>query len=219
MADIFQIDYDQQAPELLPPDKRDAQTITLLQTVMKGIQWCRDRLFGGYKVGATDPNYAAGAYNQFQTVIYEKAVYYSLIDNNTDLPSVTTSWLKVQDNFLGVDERVKFNGQHLVLEYAMNQRFGGTFRPPGSSSNSDIYTTKIAAVVSGFISAATEDFSSSVGQTTSTDKIGLSYPFVQINNFQVNVLASVLAATNEQAIRDFVNLYIPTGLNFIVVGY
>jgi len=219
MASIYDIDFNQQAPELLPPDKRDSNSISLTQSLLKALQWCRDLLFTSYKTGATAPNYAAGSYSQFQMVVYEKAVYYSLKDNNTDLPTVTTSWLRVQDNFLGVDKRVKFNGQVLVLEYALNQRFGGTFRPPGSSSHSDIYLTNIPAVVSGFIVAETEPVSSSVGQTTSADNIGLKYPFVQINNFQINVKASVYALTNSQAIRDFVNLYIPISINFTIVSY
>lgn len=219
MPTVFDIDFDQQAPELLSPDKRDSNTVGLVQSLLKAVQWCRDLLFTSYKVGATAPAYAAGSYNQHQMVIFEKAVYLSLINSNTDAPTVTSSWLKIQDNFLGVDKRVKFNGQNLVLEYALNQRFGGTFRPPGSSALSDIYLTNLAAVLTGFRIGETEDFSSTVGQTTSADKIGLRYSFVQINNFQINFKASLYALTNEQAVRDFVNLYIPVSLNFTIVTY
>lgn len=218
MPDIFDIDYSQQGPELMPPDKRDDKTNWLVVSLLSGLQWCRDLLFTSYKKGATAPDYAAGTYNKSQMVVYEKAVYYSLIDGNTDIPTADT-WLKVQDNFLGVDERVKFNGQVLVLEYALNQRFNGTFRPPGSSSPSDIYLENVPGVVAGFRVGVTEPYCSTVGETDSSDTIGLRYPFLQINNFQINFKSSLYALTNEQAVRDFVDLYIPISLNYIISPY
>jgi hypothetical protein len=219
MSNIYDIDFSQQGPELIPPDKRDSGTISLVNALLKAMQWCRDLLFTSYKTGATAPAYATGTYDKYDMVIFEKGVYYSLIAGNTDLPTVETSWLKVQDNFLGADQRVKFNGQSIVLEYALNQRFGGVFRPPGSSSHSDIYFNKLVPVISGFIVAQTEDYSSTVGQTDSDDKIGLRYPFVRLHNFQINVLNSVYVLTNEQAIRDFANLYVPISINYTVVPY
>lgn len=219
MPTIFDIDFSQQAPELLPPDKWDDNMFSLTRALLKSVQWCRDLLFTSYKTGATAPNYAAGTYNQYDTVIYRKAVYYSLIPGNTDAPTVITSWLKIQDNFLGVDQRVLFNGQALVLEYALNQQFGGTFRPPGSSSKSDIYLTNIAGTFAGFIVGKTEPYSSSVGQTTSADFIGLAYPIVHLNNFQINFLASLFALTTDSGVRNFANLYVPTSLNYIIVTY
>lgn len=215
---IYDIDFDQQAPELLPPDKRDDNTITLVQSLLKAVQWCRDLLFTSYKEGATADAYAAGTYNKYEQVIFEKAVYYSLIDNNTDDPTNST-WLKIQDNFLGVSKRVQFNGQVVVLEYALNLRFNGTFRPPGSTSLSDIYLTNIAATLSGFFVGETEEFSSAIGQTDSEDKIGLPFSYSQAYNFQINIPSALYDATNEQAIRDFVNLYIPVSLNYSIVEY
>jgi hypothetical protein len=219
MSSIYDIDYSQQGPEILPPDKRDSNTIGLIKSLLSVFQWARDLLFGSYKIGATAPNYAAGLYNQYDMVIFEKSVYYSLIPNNTDAPTITSSWLKVQDNFLGVNERVKFNGQVLVLEYALNQRFGGTFRPPGSSSLSDIYLNNIPAVVTGFLVGEDEAYSSSVGQTLSSKTIGSPYPFIHINNFNINLLNSLYILTNEQAVRDFVDLYIPVSLRYTITPY
>ena len=219
MADIFDIDYKIQAPEILPVDKRTSNTIALMQSLLNGLQWARDFFFGSYKTGSTASTYATGTYNEFQQVIFNKSVYYSLNNGNTALPTDTTQWVKIQDNFLGVDQRVKFNGQRLVLEYALNLQFGGVFRPPGSSSPSDIYLTNLPAIISGFISAKTEAYSSSIGQTTSVDKIGLAYPFTHINNFQINIKVALYAATNDKAIRNFVNLYIPISLNYTIVTY
>lgn len=219
MSNIYDIDYTQQTPELLPPDKRDLGTIAIVSAFLKSIQWVRDILLTSYKTGATAAAYAAGTYPKDAMVVYNKAVYLSLVAGNTNLPTVTTSWLLVQDNFLGTDQRVKFNGQKLVLEYALNLQFGGTFRPPGSSSLSDIYITNVAAVLDGFFVAQTEPYSESVGQSMSSNSVGLPYPFVQTYNFQINITVALFAATTDKAIRNFVDKYIPVSINYIIVTY
>lgn len=215
--DIFDIDYKQQTPEILPPDKRDPKRLSFISSLLSGVQWCRDLILGSYKKGSTDPDYAPGAYPQFAKVVYQKSVYYSLVNNNTSDPTDVTQWLRIQPNFLGVSERVKFNGQNIILEYALNQRFDGTFRPPPSMSPSDIYMTLLPATVAGFRVGQTTG--SSVGQTTSSDTVGYSNPFIRLLNFEVHVTSAIFATTNEQEIRDFINLYIPASLKFIITQY
>ena len=219
MPDIYDIDFNQQAVDLLPPDKRDPQPVTLAASLLKGVQWARDLILGNYKKGSTASPYSPGTYNKYDQVLYNKALYESLIDTNTDAPTVTTSWRMLLPNFIGVDERVKYNGQKIVLEYALNKEFDGVFRQPGSSSPSDIYLTNVAPTVAGFHVGQTEAGSSSIGQTTSSDSIGGSYPFVQISNFQINFKASLFVLTNEKAVRNFVNKYIPISINYIIVTY
>lgn len=214
---IFDINFKQQAPELLPPDKRDTPRITLMQSLLGAVQWCRNLIVGSYKDGSQAPDYAPGTYSAFDQVIYNKKVYYSLYDNNTVLPTDTDWWLKIQDNFLGVAERVKFNGQNIVLEYALNQRFDGTFRPPPSVTPSDIYMTILPLVVSGF--NVGETTGSAVGLTTSTDAVGFKYPLIRSNNFEVHVKASIYATTNDQELRDFINIYVPASMKFTITTY
>ncbi len=218
MPDIYDIDYTQQTPEILSPDKRDRNTRTLVASLLSAVQWCRDLMFTSYKKGSVAPHYASGIYNRYAQVIFEKAVYYSLIDGNTALPTDTTKWLKIQENFIGVDERIKFNGQNLVLEYALNKRFGGTFRPPGSSSPSDIYLTYVPAVISGFLVGVDEFYCSTVGQTLSSATIGGKVLYQPIN-FTIMFLNALYIQTNDSEINNFVNLYIPTSLNFSITTY
>jgi len=40
-----------------------------------------------------------------------------------------TNWLKIQDNFIGVNELVKYNGQLIVFEHAINKWFNVTSAP------------------------------------------------------------------------------------------
>ncbi len=217
MSDIFDIDFNQQAVDLLPPDKRDPNTTALQRALLWATQWCRDLVLGSYKTGSTAPQYAGGTYNKYDQVIYNKSVYYSLVDGNTALPTDPNSWLLIQPNFLGVDERVRYNGQKIVLEYALNHRFGGTFRPPGSSSLSDIYINNVGPVATGFRIGLTKG--STVGLTNSSDDIGNPFPFVQLTNFNINFLNSLYILTNEQAVRDFVNPVIPSSLVYTISTY
>jgi len=216
---IYDINYSQQGAEIMPPDKRDTKTLSLVSSLLSALQWSRDLLFTSYATGSTAPVYATGSYNKNDTVIFNKSVYYSLIAGNTDLPTVATSWLKIQDNFIGANERVRFNTQRLVLEYALNKRFNGTFRPPGSSSLSDIYLTNLPSVVVGFRIGQTEAATSSVGQTTSSDNIGSIYTFIHVNNFQINILNSLYVLTNDAAIRNFTDLYISFSLRYLIQPY
>ena len=217
MSDIFDISTDQQAVDLLPPDKRDGNTVALQRALLSAVQWCRDLVLGSYKTGSTAPVYAGGTYNKYDQVIFNKAVYYSLIPNNAALPTDPTSWLLIQPNFIGADERVRYNGQKIVLEYALNHRFGGTFRPPGSSSLSDININNVAAVAVGFRVGQTKG--STVGATNSSDDIGYPFTFRQITNFNINFLSSLYILTNEQAVRDFVDPVIPASLVYSITPY
>lgn len=217
MADLFDIDMNQQAVDILPPDKRAPGILSLQRALLSACQWSRDLILGSYKKGSPAPPYAGGTYNKYDQVVFNKAVYYSLVANNSALPTDTLSWLKIQENFIGADERVRYNGQKVVLEYALNHRFGGTFRPPGSSSLSDIYINNVGPVAVGFRIGKT--IGSTVGQTTSSDFIGHRYPFVQVNNFNINFLNGLYILTNEQAVRDFVDPIIPSSLRYIITPY
>lgn len=218
MPDLFDIDYNQQANDLLPPDKRVPDKLSLLRSLLKSLQWGRDLILGTYKKGWSGGTYSPGAYNKYDQVKYGKSVYESLISSNTDNPTVTTSWMKICDNFIGVDERVKYNGQKIVLEYALNKEFDGVFRQPGAGT-SDIYLSNLSPVLSGFRIGQTETGASSIGQTTSSASIGGSYPFVQIYNFTINIPTALHSLTNDQAIRAFTLKYIPSGINFSITIY
>lgn len=221
MPNLFDIDYDQQAKDLLPPDKRDPETLAGMKSYFKAIQWARDLVLGGIKTGATAAAYAPGTYNIYDQVLFEKAVYESLIDSNTDAPTVATSWTLIQPNFIGVDERIKYNAQNIVLEWALNREFNGVFRQPVTAVLSDIYLTRTAAMLVGFRIGADESGTgvSSIGQTTASDSIGGPYPFVQVTNFDIKIKAALYALTNDSAIRNFVNKYIPKSLNYTITPY
>jgi len=209
------------ATELLPPDKRYVKNVTFLQSLMSSLVWLRDLFFGSYWDGSTVAQYSPGSYKYLDQVRYQKKIYSSLINDNTDLPT-TSNWLLIQDNFIGLNERSKYNGQRIVLEYALNKEFDSTFRQPQTPSGigdtrSDIYITQLSSSVVGFLIGETTG--SAVGQTTSDDKVGNNNTFIYLNNFQINIPIAIFATTNEPGIRNFVNQYIPSGINYVINQY
>lgn len=221
MPTLYDIDFNQQAVDLLPPDQRTPEVIVLLKSLLSPVQWSRDLVLGGFKSGATATPYVAGTYNLYDQVLFNKAVYECIVTSTAEDPTNTEAWRLIQSNFIGVDDRIKYNGQKIILEWALNKEFGGVFRQPVTGMNSDIYITNLAAVLSGFRVGDTEGgpVASSIGDTTATASIGGSYPFVRVNNFQINVKAAVLALTNNKAVYNFTRKYIPISLNFTVVSY
>lgn len=221
MPTIYDTDFNQQAIDQFPPDKRDPQPLALMQALLSAAQWCRDLVLGSFKLGSTATAYSPGAYALYDQVKYGKSIYECTADGTTNDPTNTNDWRLIQPNFIGVDERIKYNGQKIVLEWALNTEFDGVFRQPVTGINSDIYIENIPASLAGFRIGEDESGTdvSSIGQTTSSDSIGGTYPFVQINNFQINFPVALYALTNESAVRNFVDKYIPVSLNYIIVTY
>ena len=211
--------------QLMPPDKRKNNNVSIFKAMIaKPLQWSRDNFFSSYYTGSTAGNYAPGSYNKGQQVVYNKAVYESLFDVNTDTPT-TSKWFLVQDNFLGIDERILYNGNKLTLEYALNKEYGTTFRQPNdpvTPTPSDIYISNIAAVITGFRIGSTEAGSSSIGVTTASASIGGKIPFIYTNNFKVNIptaLAASLGASYINIIGNFVQKYAAASLRFTIQTY
>lgn len=221
MPDIFDIDYDQMSVDILPPDKRTSENVSILGAALSSLQRSRDLVIGDFKKGSTVAAYSPGAYNIYDLVKFNKGIYESRIANNADTPDIAASWLLIQPNFIGVDERQKYNAQNIVLEWALNKEFDGVFRQPVTGMLSDIYLVRIAPVLSGFRLGQDETAPgcSSIGQDIASDSIGGNYPFVQVNCFDIKIKNSLYALTNDAAIRNFVNKYIPKSLNYTITPY
>lgn len=210
----YDFDIKKASVEHLPPDKRSANNKSLLWSLLTPLQWIRDLIFGSYFNGATAPAYTAGTYAYLAQVLYNRQVFMSLIDGNTDAPT-TSNWMLIQDNFIGVKERILYNASKLILEFALNKQYGTDFRQPPSTS--DIYITNLSAVADGFLVGDTEAHSSSVGQTTSSDAIGSNWTFIYLTHFQINIPSSLASMTAQ--IRSYANQYVPASIKFTIVTY
>lgn len=223
MATIYDIDFSKFAGEMLPPDKRTTRSTAWVIDILSPIKYLRDLWFGSYRAGSTAPAYAAGTYAKYAQVKYNKRVYESLKNGNTDLPTVTASWKVVQQNFIGLSERILYTGQKLTLEYAMNTWFGTTFRQP--TNVSDIYITNNTLAIPVFRVAGDEDSSSVVFNETSSEFVINDYNFAVQFNFTINCPVAVynaldtVAANREKIFRAFVDQYVPAGLTYNIVTY
>jgi len=224
MPTIYDINYNQKAIELLPPDKRSGSMIQWAQSLFKEVQYNRDALLTDYKIGSSYPSYSSLAtYAKFDRVIYGQSVYESLVDGNTATPTDPTKWRIYQNYFIGTNERITYNHCKLILEFALNRRFYTTFRQPPSVS--DIYITTNAPLTNIFIIGSIETQSSVVYDDVSSSFVINNYSFEDFYNFTVNVPTAVynaVANTNEAreaTFRDFINKYNTAGLVYNIVTY
>lgn len=213
---IFDINYFAKAIEWMPPFKRFEINVRWVQSLLKPMQYLRDKVLGDYRTGSAYPQWVASIYNKGDRVTFKQIVYESLENANSDAPP-SAKWVTFLPSFIAVDKRIKFNGQKLVLEYALNQRFGTSFRQPNLVS--DIFITTTSFVVVGFVVGETEAESSSNGQTMSSDAIGYTYPFQHVSNFTINIPVAVYATISEAEVRGFVDKILPAGLNYSIATY
>ena len=222
---IYDIDFSGKvAPNMLPPDKRFTRNVAWVGILLSPLQYLRDLWFGSYRTGSDAPQWVNSApYAKYDQVKYNKIVYESLIDDNTDVPTTVASWRVVQTNFIGMFERIYYNGQKLVLEYAMNKWFGTVFRQPPNTS--DIYITNNSIPVGVFRSGGVESISSVVYSSTSSEFIVNTYSFAVAFNFTIYCPVAVfnaLASTDEQRekiFRAFVDKYVAAGVTYSITTY
>lgn len=221
---IYDVDFNQIAVQVTPPDKRNQRFIAWLKALVKPIQWLRDLWMGDYRTGTAAIAWVSGtSYNKYARVLYKQKVYESLINGNTDDPTVQASWMVVQQNFIGVFERVQYTGVKLIFEFAINKYFGSVFRqPPGVS---DIYITVAAKPYGVFISGGTVGTSSVVFANNSSQFIINYYVFSPFSNMTIHVPAALFASLDpdpmncQKIIRNYADQYIIAGILYDIVTY
>ena len=221
---IFNISFNQKAIELLPPDKRQPVMIAWVKSMLAQLQYNQYSLMVDYKTGADYPTWSnISPYNKFDRVIYGQSVYESLSDNNNAEPTDAAYWRLYQLFFTGVDTRVKYNGERLVLEYGLNDRFQSTFRQPPAQS--DIYITVNEPSARVFQIGATEKNSSLVYSNKSSEYVVNSYTFATFYNAVVNIPTATFEAISddvdarEKIVRGFIDKILPAGIIYQVQTY
>jgi hypothetical protein len=221
---LYDIDFSKNVSNMLPPDKRFSRNIAWMKILTYPLQYLNYLWFRDYRTGSQAPYWSALAtYGKYDQVIYNKIVYESLIDANTSTPTTVSSWKVVQQNFIGLFERIEYNGQKLVLEYALNTWFGTTFRQPPNVS--DIYVTNNSIGIPVFRVGNVEDISSSVSNQSSSEFVINAYTISIQFNIDINVPVAVYNAldpslvNNEAIFRSFADKYIPAGLTYTIVTY
>lgn len=220
---IYDITYENRIVELLPPDKRQSKMVAWWKAIIKQLQYLHSDVLVDYRVGSDYPVWVSASYNKGYRVIYGQSVYESLYDDNTTVPTDSNNWRLYQLFFLGVDDRIRYNGELLVLEYAVNARFKTNFRQPPLQS--DIYFTVNTKTAGVFIVGGNESNSSISYFNGSFDFIINSYSFSDFYNFAVNIPVAVFEALSddvnarEKIVRGFIDKIIPAGIIYNIVTY
>jgi hypothetical protein len=190
--------------------------------------------------GSVDPFYSLlTTYHTGDRMIYTDGCVYEAQRLSFGSPPTISNqpdyWIKVNNDFRGVRERIKYNSQKIVLEFVLNKFFRLTFRQPDSVTDpqtlrSYIYIDNNNLNNQVFVTANDEAFASvtSNGDDYAETFVMNDYSF-DYNAFTIYVPDSMsspvtgwyssLGAYAEQKIRAVADLYVIAGIKYNIVTY
>lgn len=229
------INTDTFAVNFLPPKKRLPIYKAWTKTLLNPLQVLYNTMFGTFKDGNTAAAFIpATLYVVGDQVQYiDKSIYQCWVVNTGELPTNTNFWFKIQDNFVGIEPRCKYNAQHLLFEWALNEWFGTTFvNVPGAS---DIYIDITGANIGAFLVGYTPTESSYVvydepeasgyiqaeNLTTVAISFTIHVPLAVANALTNEPLNTVpnISANRENIIRQIADLYNYAGIDYQIITY
>lgn len=175
MANIFDIDFNAIANNLLPPHKRLPKFQAITKVYMKPLQYLRDTWIGDYLFGASYPYYATvTAYVVGEKVLFfNNAVIECTVAHTSGASIDLTKWKTLQSFKGGVFERLNYNDMKGNFEAVLNKYFD-YYSIPGSP----IYIDRVVLPPPGFFVSSREDKCSTV--TSLSDK---QFYFVSDNDY------------------------------------
>ena len=162
----YDIDFNLTSVELLPTAWRQDDPQNLLYSLVAPLN-SLELIFTYLRENSGAAAYSgATTYTYGEMVNYQSRVYFRN-DITEDYaagfpPNNTTYWIKVLDYTIGMNERIRFRPDKLVLEYALNKIFDTTFAQPPTLS--DIYIVRNNTQADGFEIGQTEEESSTITQ-------------------------------------------------------
>jgi hypothetical protein len=221
---IYTLSVNYISEKLVPPSLRGAKHLAWLKTILKPVQTLWKYIFIDYKNGSPYANYDVSlSYNTTDRVIYSNKKVYECIKNASVGINCDDSeyWLKINDNFIGASERVKYNSQKIVFEYALNKWFDVQSYDP------QIYIQNNVIAGSAFVMGSTGSYSSpmALSGVYSTTYMGLAYSFIPLYDYTIYVPTLVFnaqgstLANRENAIRNFADIYNLIGMKYNVITY
>jgi hypothetical protein len=122
--------------ELLPSVLRKPKQIAWLRVLLTPLKYICDLLLKDYFDGVVYNSYNnATTYYKYQRItwtdngVYELRVTSSVGVLPTGSSLSATNWRKILDTYIGLNERVKYNSQIIILEHAINKHFKVTAPP------------------------------------------------------------------------------------------
>lgn len=204
------------------------------------LQWLRDNTFNDYIQGSAAPLWnPLATYNTGDRIKgYGNAVFESIVDGNIGIDpdqalNASDFWMRISDDYRGVNERLKYNSQKLMLEYVLNKFFRTTFIQPddvNTPTNSNIYIQNLTPNNLGFIIGNSVDVGSSFVNSPqfSTNFILNSYDS-NGDSFAIFVPETItspipgfftsLQPYAEEKIRAIADKYVLAGIQYRITTY
>lgn len=223
---IYGYDTNYVLEQLLPPELRTSMRLAWIRTLLASVRSKYNDIFGStqsYTAGFSYTNWSSiTAYVVGNRVKYGISIYESLTGNTGLDPEVNKmDWLLIEKDFVGSFERIKYNGQKMVLQYVLNRYLNIT-----ATTLPTIYITTNTVDVNGFYLGV--DGASELGElgdnTNQNDFLGTSYSLNQYS-FTVFVPVALFAtlgtttANRENRVRNVVDKYKYAGTNYNVLTY
>ena len=235
LVEVYDVNYVQE--KLTPPLLRAPIRLDWLKTLTYPIQKKYDDIYGvqsfvrSFSLAKWS---AVTAYVVGNRVRYGISIYECLIANTgVDPTSDSVTWFKICEDFVGIDERIKFSSQHMVFQYVLNRYLNITY-----ATIPQIYTVKNSIDTNGFYMGVDGDGSygeMGVGTgalTNQDDFMGTSYslnqyaftiyvPIALANSFTSETPDVVpnIAPNRERMVRNVADKYKLAGMTYNVVTY
>lgn len=228
---IYDYNSNTVAEQLTPPILRNSKFLAWLYVLVKPIQKLWSNFNDDYSNGDVYNAYdVLTTYNYGDIVVYtNKSVYEAtyLIDGvATSFSGIectnTDYWTLVSENYIGVNERIKYNAQIILLEYALNHWY------ECDSLSDQIYIVNNTNISSVFLMGETSQYSSTMPNNSdySETYMGLSPTYPDISYDYIvwvpNAVYLLLGDSNDNRdnnITNFVNKYNLSGLKYKIDTY
>lgn len=218
--------YDNQiiAEQLTPPVLRNSKFLQWLYVITNPIQRIYKNVFSNYKDGDVSSAYdPTVTYNIFDTVIFtDNSVYECIVNGTVGIDCLNTNnWNKINDTYIGMDERIRYTSQTITLEYILNKNFNNI----GFTNQIYIINNQISSTY--FLMGRGAVYSSDLVRVSSSASTFMgthgSFP-IQYNMtvmFPAALYASLDSDPSNQnlIVRNIVDKYILAGIKYNIQTY
>jgi len=226
---FYDIDYNDLVYNLTPQTRRKPRFISWLLSLLAPQKYVSDLFFNEYINGSAYPYYDpfVSLYPKGTRVIFLGAVYEAKISvASGHLPTDANYWTRIVNDYRGVNERVRYNSQKILLEFILNKWFNTTWLQPNDPFNPtrpDIYIDSNLTDNQVLTSYYTENAESNIYYFDS-----LTYAYV-LNSYTFNQPAfsifvpswfyTSLGVDAENQIRAIADKYVIAGITYDIQTY
>lgn len=222
---IFPYDINYVQEKLTPPLLRTPIRLDWLKVLERPIQLKYDDIFGlsSFTRGFNKAKWSVvTAYVVGDRVRYGIAIWECLVANTGISPdSDLAKWLLIEPDFVGADERVKYNSGKMLFEYVLNRYLNTT-----ATTIPTIYILTNTIDTNGFYMGSDGDgtYGELGTNTNQNDFLGTAYTLGQ-KAFTIYVPLALFtslgnsAANREQVVRNVADKYALSGIQYLVTTY